>query len=142
MSYPPPPQRSPGLCLAVVLVVAAGLSAPLFPVQPPPRSTPATPPRAAAPVGVTAPSRPPALETRISLSVKDADLVEVVRSLARIGGKNVVVDPSVRGTVTAELHDVPWDRALAVILEINGLGMELDGNVIAVAPPARLHMSP
>lgn len=55
---------------------------------------------------------------------------------------NLVIDPGVSGKVTAELHDVPWHRALAVILKINGLGMELDGNVIAVAPPARLYAAP
>ena len=86
--------------------------------------------------------RPVARGVPISLSVRDADLVEVLRSFARIAGWNLVVDPSVRGTVTAELENVPWDRALAVILKTQGLGMELDGRVIIVAPPARLYPSP
>jgi type II secretory pathway component GspD/PulD (secretin) len=73
----------------------------------------------------------------ISLSVRDADLVEVVRSLARIAGVNVIFDPRVSGRVTAELVDVRWDHALAVILKTQGLAMELDGRILTVATPQR-----
>ena len=126
--------------IAAVLLGASGLAS----AQPPPahaaQPAPAQPgPRA---VVIAPPSLPIAPGALISLSVKDADLVEVVRSLARIAGLNLVLDPSVRGTVTAELTNVPWDRALAVILKINGLGMELDGRVVTVAPPARLYAMP
>jgi len=34
--------------------------------------------------------------------------------------------------------DVPWDQALDVILKINGLGQERSGNIIRVAPLARI----
>ena len=79
-----------------------------------------------------APAARPAVPV-ISLSVKDADLVEVIRSLARIAGVNVIFDPGVSGKVTAELVDVRWDHALAVILKTQGLGMELDGRILTVA---------
>jgi hypothetical protein len=74
----------------------------------------------------------------ISLSVRDADLVEVVRSLARIAGVNLIVDPGVSGKVTAELVNVRWDVALATILKTQGLAMELDGRLLTVAAPQRL----
>jgi hypothetical protein len=80
----------------------------------------------------------------ISLSVRDADLVEVVRSFARIAGVNLIVDPGVSGKVTAELVNVRWDVALGVILRTQGLAMELDGargyedRILTVAPPQRL----
>jgi type II secretory pathway component HofQ len=120
----------------------------------PPRESPASPPSAAPSASgaarwrvldLTPPSPPPAVSATaspISLSVRDADLVEVVRSLVRIAGLNLVVDPGVRGTVTAELRDVPWDRALAVILKTQGLAMELDGRVVVVASPSRFHVAP
>lgn len=69
----------------------------------------------------------------ISLSLKDADLVETIRSLARIGEVNVVVQPGVAGRVTVELHDVPWDQALDVILRTHGLGIEGSGSSFLVA---------
>ena len=64
---------------------------------------------------------------RISLSLKDADLAEVLRSFARLAGFNLVLDPSVRGRVTVELQDVAWERALEVILQTHGLAVEVDG---------------
>lgn len=70
----------------------------------------------------------------ISLSLKDADVKDVLRSFAKISGLNVVVQPGVRGTVTVELESVPWDQALDQILKINGLGYELEGNIMRIAP--------
>ena len=70
----------------------------------------------------------------ISLSLKDGDIKDVLRSFAKISGLNVVVQPGVRGTVTVELESVPWDQALDQILKINNLGYELDGNIMRIAP--------
>lgn len=82
-------------------------------------------------------SRPPQTtrspET-ISLSLREADLVEVLRSFAVLGGFNLVVDPSVKGTVTVELKNVRWELALAVILRSHGLAAEIDGRLVAVRP--------
>ncbi|MFN7941710.1 MAG: type IV pilus secretin PilQ [Thermoanaerobaculia bacterium] len=74
----------------------------------------------------------------ISLSLKDADIKDVLRSFAKISGLNVVVQPDVRGTVTVELDSVPWDQALDQILKINDLGYELDGNIMRVARLSKL----
>ena len=61
----------------------------------------------------------------ISLSLKNADLTEVLRTFARLTDTNLVIDPAVRGEVTVELKDVPWDQALWVILKTHGLGLEI-----------------
>lgn len=74
----------------------------------------------------------------ISLSLKDADLVEVLRSFAKMTGANLIIDPDVKGSVTVELKDVPWDQALDAILKSNGLGMEVSGNVRSVQPAERV----
>ncbi len=70
----------------------------------------------------------------ISLKFKDADLRDVVLYLANFAGLNVVFDPGVRGTVTVDLEDVPWDQALDLILKINKMGKSLEGNVLRIAP--------
>lgn len=70
----------------------------------------------------------------IDMSLKDADVVETVRSFAQISGLNIVVQPEVEGRVTVELHDVPWDQALEQILRINALGYEIEGNIMRIAP--------
>jgi type IV pilus assembly protein PilQ len=46
---------------------------------------------------------------------------------------NVVLDPSVKGSVTIVLDDVPWDQALAIVLDNNGLACTLQGNVLRIA---------
>jgi type IV pilus assembly protein PilQ len=70
----------------------------------------------------------------IDLKVTNADVTEVLRTFAQISGLNIVVQPGVAGTVTAELDNVPWDQALEQILKINGLSYELEGNVMRIAP--------
>jgi type IV pilus assembly protein PilQ len=70
----------------------------------------------------------------IDLKVTNADVTEVLRTFAQISGLNIVVQPGVTGTVTAELDNVPWDQALEQILKINGLSYELEGNVMRIAP--------
>jgi type IV pilus assembly protein PilQ len=74
----------------------------------------------------------------IDLKVTNADVTEVLRSFAQISGLNIVVQPGVTGTVTAELENVPWDQAFEEVLKINNLGYEREGNVIRIAPTAVL----
>jgi type IV pilus assembly protein PilQ len=74
----------------------------------------------------------------ISMSLRDADLVETLRSFALISGLNIVIQPGVRGSVTVQLEDVPWDQAFEQILKINNLGYELEGNIMRIAPTSTL----
>ncbi len=74
----------------------------------------------------------------IDLKLRNADVTEVLRNFAQISGLNIVVQPGVTGTVTAEMENVPWDQALEEILKINKLGFELDGNVMRIAPTSVL----
>jgi type IV pilus secretin PilQ/predicted competence protein len=70
----------------------------------------------------------------ISMKLKDSDLRDVVLYLADIAGLNVVFDPEVRGTVTVNLQDVPWDQALDIILKQNKMGKSIEGNILRIAP--------
>lgn len=70
----------------------------------------------------------------ISLDFKDADIKNILRLIAEVSDLNVVAGDDVEGTVTIRLTDVPWDQALEVILLSNELGMDLQGNILRVAP--------
>ncbi len=74
----------------------------------------------------------------ITMSLKNADLVETLRSFARISDLNFVIQPGVSGNVTVELNGVPWDQALEQILKINNLGMDIDGTIVRIAPLPQL----
>ena len=69
----------------------------------------------------------------ISVNLKDVDLKDFFRLIHEISGLNVVLDPSVRGTVTLVLDEVPWDQGLDIVLRNNGLTKEIDGNVLRIA---------
>lgn len=75
---------------------------------------------------------------RISIDVVRADIHDVLRLLAEKGGLNVVVADDVQGKVTLRLRDVPWRQALDTVLASRGLGHELKGNVMRVAPMKQL----
>jgi type IV pilus assembly protein PilQ len=78
------------------------------------------------------------LGTPISLDFKDGDLQDIFRLFADISGLNVVVNPGVSGKVTLKLNEVPWGRALELILKTNSLGCVLEGNVIRIAALSEL----
>jgi len=73
------------------------------------------------------------LGSPISLDFKDGDLQDIFRLFSDISGLNVVVNPGVTGKVTLKLNEVPWGRALELILKTNGLGCVLEENVIRIA---------
>ena len=74
----------------------------------------------------------------ITLTLKDADIKDVLKTFSVLTDLNFVLDPGVSGSVTVELREVPWDQALDLILKINGLDYVLENNVLRVAPTSKL----
>jgi type IV pilus assembly protein PilQ len=70
----------------------------------------------------------------ITLDFQQADLRLVLRAFNEISGLNIVIDPTVQGSVDVALRDVPWDQALDIILRANKLGYILDGTIVRIAP--------
>jgi len=105
------------------------------PAAAPMPGAPASP--AALPAAAAAPPATPG-SGRLSMDFKDADINNLLRIIAEVSGMNVVAGEDVRGKVTVRLVNVEWQQALDVILKINNLGYEIDGNVIRVAPLAKL----
>lgn len=75
---------------------------------------------------------------KISLEFKDADIKNIFRLLAEVSGRNIMVTDDVSRKVTVRLVEVPWDQAMDLIIDTNGLGKEEIGNVIRVSTAARL----
>jgi len=71
----------------------------------------------------------------MSLDLQDASIKSAFRLISEVSGLNIVASPSIQGkTVTMRMKKIPWDQALATILEINGLGKKQSGTVITVLP--------
>lgn len=77
-------------------------------------------------------------EARISVDFKDADVVDIVRLFAEVGGFQVVVDPGVSCKLTLKLNEVRWPSALDVALKSCGLGRDEENDIVRVAPLAKL----
>jgi type IV pilus assembly protein PilQ len=74
----------------------------------------------------------------ISLDLKNADLKDLLLSFAKVATANIVVDPDVRGSVTARLTDVPWDQAMDLIVQMSGYAWVRDGRIVRIGSAARL----
>ena len=75
---------------------------------------------------------------KISLDFKDADIKNILRLIAEVSNLNIVAGDDVKGKVTLRLLKVPWDQALELVLKSKSLGMVKEGNVIRIAPMAKI----
>src|SRR5450759_1382430 len=62
----------------------------------------------------------------ITVTFQDTDIVDVIASFAAFSGRTIVVGKDVKGTVTAEIRNQPWDVALRAILQGQGLAASED----------------
>ncbi len=86
----------------------------------------------AAPMVIEKVAVPLAEDGLVSLDFQDADIRNVLKVLAYKSSVNIVTSPEVSGAVTIQLADVPWQKALQVILSTYGFGYERQGNIITV----------
>ena len=140
--------------------VAADISAAPIPTVAPVAAPPVTPPspavvapvvepaRAAAPAAMTGQAQSTIAQGAggehgakskftghpVSLDFQGADLRAVLRTFSEISSLNVVIDPTISGSVDVSLRDVPWDQALDIILKANKLGYFVDGTIVRIAP--------
>jgi len=75
---------------------------------------------------------------KVSFEFKDIDIHNLLRVIAEVSKKNIVVADDVAGKVTIRLRNVPWDQAFELILRSKNLGKEEMGNIIRVAPLKQL----
>jgi type IV pilus assembly protein PilQ len=75
---------------------------------------------------------------RVAFEFQDIDIHNLLRVIAEVSKKNIVVSDDVSGKVTVRLRNVPWDQALDLVLRSKSLGKEEFGNIIRVAPLAKL----
>jgi type IV pilus assembly protein PilQ len=76
---------------------------------------------------------------RITIDIVNADIVNVIRILGDVSGKNIIVAGGIDGKVTLKLKQVPWDQALDVVLKTQDLGKEERGGVIRIVPQEKLN---
>lgn len=84
---------------------------------------------------VSPPTEKKMIERTVSLEVKDADVIDVLRMLSRLGNINIITSPEVKGTVTMRFDNVPFSVAFSAILRaIECNAVEISEGVILVKP--------
>ncbi len=58
----------------------------------------------------------PLLKQRVTLKFKNLDFKETMILMGKIGEINVLVGDEVAGAISAELIDVPWDKAFQAFI--------------------------
>ena len=72
------------------------------------------------------------LSQKMSINMKDSDIKNVLMLIGELTGLNIVVSPSVRDTITANLENVSVKAALDVILKPNGYSYFTQENIIII----------
>ncbi len=68
----------------------------------------------------------------VTIDFKEADIQNVLRILSYKSGVNIIAGKDVQGLVTIRLVDVPWEKALDVVLKTYGYAYDRDENIIRV----------
>src|SRR5205814_9524766 len=70
----------------------------------------------------------------INLNVVNADIRDILSYITDQYGINFIIDKSVKEVpVTVKVNEVPWNIALESILQAQGLGVQVNGNILRIA---------
>ena len=72
------------------------------------------------------------------INFKNTAISDVLRSIAEITNKNIVIDNSVNGNMTIHLKEISFKNALELITDSNNLDYRMIENTIMVATPERM----
>ncbi|MBF0504729.1 MAG: hypothetical protein HQL14_06460 [Candidatus Omnitrophica bacterium] len=86
------------------------------------------------PIILTEPKEPleERMERKITLDVRDMNIVDVIKFLAQKGEFNIIIAPSVEGRSTVLLHDVSIKDALDIVIISNKLAYHIEDDIIQV----------
>ncbi|MGM0549372.1 MAG: type II secretion system protein GspD, partial [Bacillota bacterium] len=78
-------------------------------------------------------------ETEIeNMNFKNAELVDVLRTIAEVANVNLITDGQVDGQITVNLKNITFKKALDLITQSKGIDYKWDQNTVVVAPTDRL----
>ena len=82
----------------------------------------------------------PLLKQPVTLNFKSLDYSEAMSLMSKIGDINILVGEEVAGAISAELVNVPWEKAFNALLDLKIYAADIDvsSNLIRVHAPATL----
>ena len=73
-----------------------------------------------------------------NMNFKNTEVVDVLRAIAEVADVNLITDSNVSGTITVNLKEITFSKALDLITQTRALSYEWDENTVVVAAPERL----
>jgi type IV pilus assembly protein PilQ len=78
-------------------------------------------------------------QPRITVTWDRASIADVVAGFAAFSGRTIILGKDIKGEVSAEIKNQPWDQAFQAVLATQGLSAtEMNGGIIRVDAPAAL----
>ena len=74
----------------------------------------------------------------ISISFNEASVQTVLQVLSEFAGLNLVVSSSVRGNISIDLKNVPWNEVMNIVLVSKGLATKKMNSILYVATAAEI----
>jgi len=80
------------------------------------------------------------LKQNVSFKFQNLDFKEAMALMSEIGNINILVGDEVAGAISAELENVPWDKAFNALLDLKSYAADIDvsSNIIRVSTPSNL----
>ena len=78
------------------------------------------------------------LDVPISLQFTDIEVAALLQILAKLGNTNFLLSESIKGRITVELNNTPWQTALHSILASRGLRLLRNGDIYWIGPHAEI----
>jgi len=72
-------------------------------------------------------------KTRVTLKMRNAKIDILLRALARAARQNILIKSDVKGEITVDFKNVPWDEAFISIMRSKMLTYVWDGSIIRIA---------
>ena len=89
---------------------------------------------------LTIPDKYPLLKQNVTFKFKNIEFKEVMLLMGKVGKINILVGEEIAGTISAELINVPWDKAFQALLDMKNFAADIDanGNLIRIHTPSTL----
>lgn len=75
-------------------------------------------------------------EDLVTMKITEQSVAAVLRTLARVGKQNILIDDTIKSVITLNVEDVPWSSVFKGIMKTNSLNYVREGNVIRIVSSA------
>lgn len=77
-------------------------------------------------------SEKPLPTKRVTVKLRDLEVSTALRAVAKAADQNIVINEAIKGTVTVDVKNSPWDQVFVGILRSHGLSYSWEGDILRI----------